>query len=163
MNPDNQQIDARVNPEFVQPDLREVEEEYWHLITERDSHVQVQQGSIDTGSGSDGYGFPTSRSSSCGRHPWNLKILSNNRRSLLRTMGPLMGVTIPTLNVGMLFTTACWYRDPHGLPWIEYHHTGKTLVLKMLAQSWGLGVFHLNLPSVPDLLVFLWASKNFHF
>ena len=125
MNSDNQQIDARVNPEFVQPDLREVEEEYWHLITERDSHVQVQQGSIDTGSGSDGYGFPTSRSSSCGRHPWNLKILSNNSRSLLRTMGPLMGVTIPTLNVGMLFTTACWYRDPHGLPWIEYHHTGK--------------------------------------
>ena len=130
MNPDNQQIDARVNPEFVQPDLREVEEEYWHLITERDSHVQVQQGSIDTGSGSDGYGFPTSRSSSCGRHPWNLKILSNNSRSLLRTMGPLMGVTIPTLNVGMLFTTACWYRDPHGLPWIEYHHTGKTPFFK---------------------------------
>ena len=55
MNPDNQQIDARVNPEFVQPDLREVEEEYWHLITERDSHVQVQQGSIDTESCSDGY------------------------------------------------------------------------------------------------------------
>ena len=39
-------------------------------------------------------------------------------------MGPVMGVTIPTLHVGMLFTTACWYRDPHGLPWIEYHHTG---------------------------------------
>ena len=29
-----------------QPDLKEVEEEYWHLVTERDSHVQVQQGSI---------------------------------------------------------------------------------------------------------------------
>lgn len=24
----------------------------------------------------------------------------------------------------MLFTACCWYRDPHGLPWIEYLHTG---------------------------------------
>ena len=114
---------ANNEPE-TQPDLKEVEEEYWRFVTERDCHVQVQQGSIDTGSGSDGYGFPTSRHSSCGRHPWNLKILSNNKRSLLRTMGPVMGVTVPTLHIGMLFTTGCWYRDPHGLPWIEYHHTG---------------------------------------
>ena len=42
---------------------------------------QVQQGSIDTGTGSEGFGFPTSRGSSCARHPWNLKILSNNPRS----------------------------------------------------------------------------------
>jgi len=53
-----------------------------------------------------------------------LKILSNNVRSLLRCMGAVMGVTVPTLHVGMLFTTGCWYRDPHGLPWIEYNHTG---------------------------------------
>ena len=44
-----------MNPDFVQADLKEVEEEYWHLITESDSHVQVQQESIDTGSSSDGY------------------------------------------------------------------------------------------------------------
>ena len=43
-----------MNPDFVQADLKEVEEEYWHLITERNSHFQVQQESIDTGSGSDG-------------------------------------------------------------------------------------------------------------
>lgn len=24
----------------------------------------------------------------------------------------------------MVFTTCCWYRDPHGLPWVEYLHTG---------------------------------------
>merc|ERR1719330_1736598 len=35
-----------------------------------------------------------------------------------------MGVTQPTLHVGMLFTTGCWYRDPHGLPWVEFLHTG---------------------------------------
>ena len=106
------------------PNINEIEEEFWRLVMERDSHVQVQQGSIDTGTGVDGFGFPTSRGSSCGRHPWNLKILSNNVRSLLRCMGAVMGVTVPTLHVGMLFTTGCWYRDPHGLPWIEYNHTG---------------------------------------
>lgn len=36
----------------------------------------------------------------------------------------IAGVTVPTLHVGMLFTTCCWYRDPHGLPWVEYLHTG---------------------------------------
>lgn len=24
----------------------------------------------------------------------------------------------------MVYSTCCWYRDPHGLPWIEYLHTG---------------------------------------
>ena len=121
----------------VQPDLRDVEEEYWRLVQDRDCHVQVQQGSIDTGAGSgDGsYGFPTTRGSSCGRHPWNLKILSNNKKSLLRTMGPVMGVTVPTLHVGMLFTTSCWYRDSHGLPWVEYHHTGAPKVWFSIPDS----------------------------
>ena len=107
-------------------DPREVEEEYWRLVLERDRHIQVQIGSIDTGK--EGYGFPISRSASCGRHGWNLKILSNNPRSLLRSMGPLMGVTMPTLHVGMVFSTGCWHRDPHGLPWIDYHHTGASKV-----------------------------------
>jgi len=86
-----------------EPDIPEVEEEFWrlgthlkifcciypinpkvwNLVIERDLHMQVQQGSIDTGAGRGGeeYGFPTTRGSSCGRHPWNLKILSNNQRS----------------------------------------------------------------------------------
>ena len=45
----------KMTPDFVQPDLKEVEKEYWYLITESDSHGQVQQESIDTGSSSDGY------------------------------------------------------------------------------------------------------------
>ena len=44
-----------MNPDFVQPDLKEVVEEYWHLITKSDAHVQVQQEYIDTGPSSDGY------------------------------------------------------------------------------------------------------------
>lgn len=60
----------------TEPEAKEVEEEYWRIVLEKDSHIQVQQGSIDTGD--EGFGFPTARTSSCGRHPWNLKILSNN-------------------------------------------------------------------------------------
>ncbi|CAG0915434.1 unnamed protein product [Notodromas monacha] len=33
-------------------------------------------------------------------------------------------MTLPTIHVGMLFSTSCWYRDPHGLPWVEYLHYG---------------------------------------
>ena len=48
MNPDIQP-NQQMNPDFVQSDLKEVEEEYWYLITERDSYVQVQHISITTG------------------------------------------------------------------------------------------------------------------
>ena len=98
-----------------------VEDEFWKIVSDKDVHLQVCQGSIDTGN--EGYGFPI-RNSECTSHPWNLKQLTNNPRSVLRAMGKVMGVTQPTLHVGMLFTTGCWYRDPHGLPWVEFLHTG---------------------------------------
>merc|ERR1719410_953326 len=98
-----------------------VEDEYWKIVSDKDVHLQVCQGSIDTGN--EGYGFPI-RNSQYTSHPWNLKQLTNNPRSVLRAMGQVMGVTQPTLHVGMLFTTGCWYRDPHGLPWVEFLHTG---------------------------------------
>ena len=98
-----------------------IEDEYWKIVSDKDVHMQVCQGSIDTGN--EGYGFPI-RNSHIASHPWNLKQLTNNPRSVLRAMGKVMGVTQPTLHVGMLFTTGCWYRDPHGLPWVEFLHTG---------------------------------------
>ena len=98
-----------------------VEDEFWKIVSDKDVHLQVCQGSIDTGN--EGYGFPI-RNSQYTSHPWNLKQLTNNPRSVLRAMGRVMGVTQPTLHVGMLFTTGCWYRDPHGLPWVEFLHTG---------------------------------------
>lgn len=104
-----------------EPPHHTVEDEYWKIVADKDVHMQVCQGSIDTGL--EGYGFPI-RNSSFASHSWNLKVLTNNQRSILRAMGRVMGVTQPTLHVGMLFTTGCWYRDPHGLPWIEYLHTG---------------------------------------
>lgn len=112
----------------TEPPPTEVESEFWRHVAVRDSHVCVHSGSIDSSGW--GYGFPapggnkSKGSSPCAKHPWNLKVLTNNSGSVLRSLGPVMGVTVPTLHVGMLFSACCWYRDPHGLPWIEYLHTG---------------------------------------
>ncbi|KAK6627583.1 hypothetical protein RUM44_010061 [Polyplax serrata] len=106
----------------AEPSPREVENEFWKHVSERNHHVCVHSGSIDSSGW--GYGFPSAKNNSFSKHPWNLKVLTNNSRSVLRSLGPAMGVTVPTLHVGMVFTAFCWYRDPHGLPWIEYLHTG---------------------------------------
>lgn len=113
-----------------EPTVAEIETEYWRHVAVRDSHVCVHYGSID--SSGYGYGFPVpgpkTKLSPCSKHPWNLKVLTNNCSSILRSLGPVMGVTVPTLHVGMLFSAVCWYRDPHGLPWIEYLHTGASKI-----------------------------------
>ncbi|KAG8303400.1 Jumonji and AT-rich interaction domain containing 2, variant 2 [Homalodisca vitripennis] len=113
-------------PKTETPSAADVELEFWKHVASRQHHVCVNAGSID--SGSVGYGFPTGKNSSTSRHPWNLKMLTNNPGSVLRFLGPIMGVTVPTLHVGMLFSACCWYRDPHGLPWIEYLHTGASKI-----------------------------------
>lgn len=105
-----------------EPSPTEVENEFWKHVTEKNHHVCVHSGSIDSSGW--GYGFPIGKNNTFSKHPWNLKVLTNNSGSVLRSLGPLMGVTVPTLHVGMVFTAFCWYRDPHGLPWIEYLHTG---------------------------------------
>lgn len=114
----------------TEPASTEIEAEFWRHVAVRDSHVCVHSGSIDSSGW--GYGFPTpgpkAKGSTCGKNPWNLKVLTNNHGSILRSIGPVTGVTVPTLHVGMLFTACCWYRDPHGLPWIEYLHTGGSKV-----------------------------------
>uniref|UniRef100_A0A1B0FBV2 ARID domain-containing protein n=1 Tax=Glossina morsitans morsitans TaxID=37546 RepID=A0A1B0FBV2_GLOMM len=110
----------------TEPTVNEVEAEFWRHVAVRDSHVCVHSGSIDSSGW--GFGFPSpgpkGKGSNYARHPWNLKVMTNNPGSVLRSLGPVMGVTVPTLHVGMLFSACCWYRDPHGLSWIEYLHTG---------------------------------------
>lgn len=58
------------------------------------------------------------------RHGWNLTVLPNNSGSILRHLGAVPGVTIPWLNIGMVFSTSCWCRDQNSLPYIDYLHTG---------------------------------------
>ncbi|XP_050428448.1 uncharacterized protein LOC126838229 isoform X2 [Adelges cooleyi] len=100
----------------------EVESMYWKQVEDKKNHICVLSGSID--SGAEGYGFPTTKTATFTKHPWNLKVLTNNPVSVLKSLGPIMGMTVPTIHMGMIFSACCWYKDPHGLPWIEYLHTG---------------------------------------
>ncbi|XP_050537392.1 uncharacterized protein LOC126903304 [Daktulosphaira vitifoliae] len=100
----------------------DVESFYWKQVEEKKNHICVLSGSID--SGTEGYGFPTTKTATFTKHPWNLKVLTNNSASVLKSLGPVMGMTVPTIHMGMIFSACCWYKDPHGLPWIEYSHTG---------------------------------------
>ncbi|XP_068621209.1 protein Jumonji-like isoform X2 [Battus philenor] len=100
----------------------ELEKIYWDIVRQAKDHVCVNTASIDTGEV--GYGFTKNQRNFYGNHPWNLKVLSQNSGNVLHSLGPVLGVTVPTLHLGMVFSTSCWHRDPHGLPWIEYMHSG---------------------------------------
>lgn len=76
-------------PKTETPSAGDVELEFWKHVASRQHHVCVHAGSIDTGSAS--YGFPTGKNSTTSRHPWNLKMLTNNAGSILRFLGPIMG------------------------------------------------------------------------
>ncbi|CAH4038392.1 protein Jumonji [Pieris brassicae] len=104
-----------------------IEKEYWDIVLSRTKHVCVNAASIDTGATD--YGFPNNDSNEYyNTHPWNLKRISKNTQNMLSFLGPVVGMTAPTLHLGMLFSTSCWHRDPHGLPWIEYMHKGSKKV-----------------------------------
>jgi len=118
-------------PNEKQQSATEIEDEYWKIVNERNRHVCVYSGSIDCAGV--GWGFPIPKASN--RHPWNLKVLANNQGSVLRSMGQVMGATVPTLHVSMLFTTYCWYRDPHSLPWVEYLHSGADKIWYSVAAA----------------------------
>ncbi|XP_061764467.1 protein Jumonji isoform X1 [Nerophis ophidion] len=105
-----------------EPAATEVEQEYWRIVEQRDGHVAVHCGKVDTST--HGSGFPTGKSEPFSKHGWNLTVLPNNSGSILRHLGAVPGVTIPWLNVGMVFSTSCWSRDQNRLPYIDYLHTG---------------------------------------
>lgn len=67
----------------------EVETAFWKHVAERKRHVCVHAASID--SSGRGFGFSVAKNSPFARHPWNLKVLTNNAGSVLRALGPLMG------------------------------------------------------------------------
>ncbi|XP_061676221.1 LOW QUALITY PROTEIN: protein Jumonji [Syngnathoides biaculeatus] len=105
-----------------EPVAAEVEQEYWRIVEQRDGHVAVHCGKVDTST--HGSGFPTGKSEPFSKHGWNLTVLPNNSGSILRHLGAVPGVTVPWLNVGMVFSTSCWSRDQNRLPYIDYLHTG---------------------------------------
>ncbi|XP_028822045.1 LOW QUALITY PROTEIN: protein Jumonji [Denticeps clupeoides] len=105
-----------------EPSAAEVEQEYWRLVEQRDCHVAVHYGKVDTNT--HGSGFPVGKSEPFSKHGWNLTVLTNNSGSILRHLGAVPGLTIPWLNIGMVFSTSCWSRDQNRLPYIDYLHTG---------------------------------------
>ncbi|KAG5265195.1 hypothetical protein AALO_G00262410 [Alosa alosa] len=105
-----------------EPAASEVEQEYWRIVEQRDCHVAVHYGKVDTNT--HGSGFPVGKSEPFSKHGWNLTVLPNNSGSILRHLGAVPGVTIPWLNIGMVFSTSCWSRDQNRLPYIDYLHTG---------------------------------------
>ncbi|XP_072008735.1 protein Jumonji isoform X2 [Engystomops pustulosus] len=105
-----------------EPTVAEVEQEYWRLVEQRTCHVAVHCGKVDTKT--HGSGFPVAKAEPFSRHGWNLTVLPNNSGSILRHLGAVPGVTIPWLNIGMVFSTSCWSRDQNHLPYIDYLHTG---------------------------------------
>ncbi|XP_077068691.1 protein Jumonji isoform X3 [Siphateles boraxobius] len=105
-----------------EPDTAEVEKEYWRLVEEKECHVAVHCGRVDTKT--HGSGFPVGKSEPFSKHGWNLTVLSSNSGSILRHLGAVPGVTIPWLNIGMVFSTSCWCQDQNSLPYIDYLHTG---------------------------------------
>lgn len=72
------------------PSPAEVEAEFWNHVTSRMLHICVHSGSIDTGS--NGCGFPTNKNATFAKHPWNLKVLTNNPASILRSLNSLVGM-----------------------------------------------------------------------
>ncbi|MFT7811654.1 protein Jumonji-like [Arapaima gigas] len=105
-----------------EPGAAEVEQEYWRIVEQKDCHVAVHSGKVDTNT--HGSGFPVGKSEPFSKHGWNLTVLPTNSGSILRYLGAVPGVTIPWLNIGMVFSTSCWSRDQNRLPYIDYLHTG---------------------------------------
>ncbi|XP_051527669.1 protein Jumonji-like isoform X1 [Myxocyprinus asiaticus] len=105
-----------------EPGAAEVEQDYWRIVEQRDCHVAVHYGKVDTNT--HGSGFPVGKSEPFSKHGWNLNVLPNNSGSILRHLGAVPGVTIPWLNIGMVFSTSCWSQDQNRLPYIDYLHTG---------------------------------------
>ncbi|XP_075441776.1 protein Jumonji isoform X2 [Ascaphus truei] len=105
-----------------EPTVAEIEQEYWRVVEQKDCHVAVHCGKVDTNT--HGSGFPVGKAEPFSRHGWNLTVLPNNSGSILRHLGAVPGVTIPWLNIGMVFSTSCWSRDQNHLPYIDYLHTG---------------------------------------
>ncbi|XP_061196680.1 uncharacterized protein LOC133204955 [Saccostrea echinata] len=99
----------------------ELEKQFWEIVGSRTRHIAVHGGHVDTKTQNCSL-FPTKKENHYSKHPWNLNLLPQHSQSLLRYLGPVPGVTVPTLHVGMLYTASCWSTDIHHLPYVQYLH-----------------------------------------
>ncbi|XP_035431815.1 protein Jumonji isoform X3 [Spodoptera frugiperda] len=94
--------------------LDQKEELYWRYVVQGNEHVCVATAAIDTGS-------DPSRGNS---RTLTLKNISQNKHNILRFLGPVSGLTAPTLNLGMAFSTNCFYLDPHAVSSLDLLYKG---------------------------------------
>ncbi|XP_045784075.1 protein Jumonji isoform X2 [Maniola jurtina] len=106
-----------------EPTVDEIERAYWQMVHQATDHIGVYTASVDTSQFE--IGFTTNPSDPISRHPWNLKNICQNEANILRFLGAVVSTTVPILHFGMIYSTNCWHRDPHGLPWLEYLHEGR--------------------------------------
>nr|XP_034335792.1 protein Jumonji-like isoform X1 [Crassostrea gigas] len=99
----------------------ETEKQFWEIVRNRSRHVAIHGGHVDTKTQTCSL-FPVKKENQYSRHPWNLNLLPQHPLSLLKYLGPVPGVTVPTLHVGMLYTASCWSTDIHHLPYVQYLH-----------------------------------------
>ncbi|XP_053402407.1 protein Jumonji-like isoform X3 [Mercenaria mercenaria] len=107
-------------------DPETIERDYWDIVEKSDDHVTVQGASLDTSI----YGsmFPVRRDNTYARHGWNLHNFVESKGSILHHLGLIAGVTVPTLHIGMLYTSKCLSCNGHNLPTVQYLHQGPGLV-----------------------------------
>ncbi|CAB3226419.1 unnamed protein product [Arctia plantaginis] len=112
---------------------KDIEDEYWRQVTLANDHICVHSAHVDTRE--QGLGFVPRSDGDYRQEPLNLKGVSAHPSNVLKSLGPVLGVTIPTLHLGMVFSTSCWHRDPHSIPWIEYSHHGAMKIWYGVAEQ----------------------------
>lgn len=130
------------------PSYQELERDYWRLLETSEKEMIVDYGN-DLDTMTYGSGFPKrdgdldkngnfsvdelgSRREvnfedpeyykNCG---WNLNNIAIWSGSILRHFRvPILGVNVPWLYMGMLFSTFCWHNEDNYLYSVNYHHFG---------------------------------------
>ena len=126
--------------EDIVVDPREVEWQFWNIVTTPDQPVEVLYGS-DLDTMDYGSGFPKQRQAEVGvgdastrvdrgvaqycNAPWNLNNLCKLKNCVLSHCGgEISGMMVPWLYVGMVFASFCWHVEDHFAHSINYMHCG---------------------------------------
>ncbi|KAJ8736777.1 hypothetical protein PYW07_000048 [Mythimna separata] len=118
-------LDNTFGAEAATLTTKKAEEVYWQLVTSGVEHACVLSAAIATDQ--ECHGFTTTEEPYAS-DPWNPKKMMDDKRNVLHYLGRQMGVTMPTLLIGMVFSTSCWHKDPHKVAWNEYQSKGPTRV-----------------------------------
>uniref|UniRef100_A0A2H1VMC5 SFRICE_012045 n=1 Tax=Spodoptera frugiperda TaxID=7108 RepID=A0A2H1VMC5_SPOFR len=102
-------LDHAIDPLKAQRRLDQKEELFWRYVLQGKEHICVASAAIDTGSDN---------------RTLTIKNISQEKDNILSFLGPVSGLTAPTLNLGMAFSTKCFYYDPHAVSWMDVLHKG---------------------------------------